>query len=945
MKEEHTLNLRLTMDGMDPGQMSRERERGLTVGASTSREYEYELVERRSRRETYLELEVDYGWHGRWERQELAERRDKQETYLELEVDYGWHEPWVDVQGETARLDSGRIYIKGARMYKMKYSPISQLDSGDSRRDNSLIVKRTSRLESRPGCSLIVAPVGLKTLLGVLFVSLAPLVLTICLAIPIICTRSLLCKAHKLPWDYSTFLPLLTLRPYTPSLICLCTPDLIIMPTAWDKFTPYMRADPTITSLDARAIVYQYPLVITTPNMDWIPELQNDNLDELKARADGHFGVVDCFQWPQMFCKEFEYAVCIPCKDTLPFSFQFVWYTPTTADFVIQPGTAFAVGTLHSYIIDSINNLLTIARKRVEAWKVTQAGKNNIIVQPRLTMLSWSSWSTLPGDPKWMGCFTDDSKTCDTFLDAVEAYIPRDMNIIKPVILMFPDNITKSIFSEPGKVVQPFPLLYRGHGGFNHHFHTRRAYAGTFGMNPLSPALPQNPASGKVPSQGQQNKKARKIALSQLMKMKNPESIGFWHLAFQKADKDKGCIKQGLVDQGYWFPEPALLITPMLLEQKKLFVANWLAARPLWISHVNHNPPEKFPPPQLWRDFLNSPTAAAKRKQAAPQQIFSEDLLDADGSTWAIQATLVWRNETISVASLSDPPARLMRRILWELYELNFHYELQALNRVMAIFPGEGGFVSPIPEGDRGGLWSCEIRDVFPYVDSFCNVLSSWENAPLHLSASLDASPPSFRIVFPRDFVYVLFGDVALPAPLHVPKNGGHEQSANDKDSGIFTDDTTIVDSPSELPTIKQVANVDTNAIPDDEEVESEVQQCIKALMIPWVRHHLKTATMATRLSPALTDGDANELPTHVNQGAKGTKPPPPPAQEYDAHQDPQDPNANNHLAPGRLLVEAMRKAIALGERTFKEATEIAKEYEKSPGAILIAAGLSVKPT
>ncbi|OJA08958.1 hypothetical protein AZE42_09859 [Rhizopogon vesiculosus] len=88
-------------------------------------------------------------------------------------------------------------------------------------------------------------------------------------------------------------------------------------------------------------------------------------------------------------------------------------------------------------------------------------------------------------------------------------------------------------------------------------------------MNLLSLALPQNPASGKAPSQGQQNKKARKVASSQLMKMKdsktndaqhnwdkwedlhcpeNPESIGFWNSAFQKADKDKGCVKQGLID-------------------------------------------------------------------------------------------------------------------------------------------------------------------------------------------------------------------------------------------------------------------------------------------------------------------------------------------------------------------------------------------------------------
>jgi len=254
----------------------------------------------------------------------------------------------------------------------------------------------------------------------------------------------------------------------------------------------------------------------------------------------------------------------------------------------------------------------------------------------------------------------------------------------------------------------------------------------------------------------------------------NPECINFWTSAFRKVDKDKNRVKQGLVDRGYRFPEPALLITPGSPERKKLFVANWLAARPLWISHVDHNPPEHFPSPQLWRDFLNSipsdeslasasstagrPTATAARKRAA-KDLFGEDLLDAQGPTWAIGNTLEWRNRTISVESLSDPPPRLMRLILWELYELNFRYELLALDQFMArtlweesrndrrdllygIFPEEGGLVmwsSPLPE-EGGGMWGRKFSDIFPYVENFRNLLSCWEGAPARLSASLDAS-------------------------------------------------------------------------------------------------------------------------------------------------------------------------------------------------------------
>lgn len=259
-----------------------------------------------------------------------------------------------------------------------------------------------------------------------------------------------------------------------------------------------------------------------------------------------------------------------------------------------------------------------------------------------------------------------------------------------------------------------------------------------------------------------------------LHRPENPEAIGFWTSAFQRANKDKDRIKKGLIDQGYRFPEPALLITPSSPEGKKLFVVNWLAARPLWISHVDHNPPERFPSPQLWQDFLNSspsgepsiialsssagPTAAASRKQTATQ-IFGEDLWDAQRTTWAIGKNVQWRNMSISIMSLCDPPSRLMRLILWELYELNFQYELLALDRVMArasweesqhnrqdllysIFPEEGGFVmwsSSLPDNDSG-LWSRQMIDTFPYIENFGKLLSCWEDSPSRLNAPLDAS-------------------------------------------------------------------------------------------------------------------------------------------------------------------------------------------------------------
>ncbi|KIK80467.1 hypothetical protein PAXRUDRAFT_158639, partial [Paxillus rubicundulus Ve08.2h10] len=55
-----------------------------------------------------------------------------------------------------------------------------------------------------------------------------------------------------------------------------------------------------------------------------------------------------------------------------------------------------------------------------------------------------------------------------------------------------------------------------------------------------------------------------------------------------------------LVDPSYHFPDPPLLMTLDNPWCKKLFIANWLASHPLWMSRLDHDPPAKFSSPQMW---------------------------------------------------------------------------------------------------------------------------------------------------------------------------------------------------------------------------------------------------------------------------------------------------------------------------------------------------------
>ena len=81
-------------------------------------------------------------------------------------------------------------------------------------------------------------------------------------------------------------------------------------------------------------------------------------------------------------------------------------------------------------------------------------------------------------------------------------------------------------------------------------------------------------------------------------------SIDIWVNALKRVDKDPSRVKRLLVDPGYCVPELALLISGQTPEHRKLFMTNWLAIRPLWISRLGHDPPARFPSPQQWREIL-----------------------------------------------------------------------------------------------------------------------------------------------------------------------------------------------------------------------------------------------------------------------------------------------------------------------------------------------------
>jgi hypothetical protein len=87
--------------------------------------------------------------------------------------------------------------------------------------------------------------------------------------------------------------------------------------------------------------------------------------------------------------------------------------------------------------------------------------------------------------------------------------------------------------------------------------------------------------------------------------------------------------------------------------------------------------------------------------------------------------------------------------------------------------------------------------------------------------------------------------------------------------------------------------------------------------------------------------------PTHVDKGKRRAPCAPADEEEIDddEHVIDNEQDLDTGKVPGRLPQEAIRRALALGEKTEQEAKKIAKEYGKDVQTILIAAGLAQKAT
>ncbi|KAG1888479.1 uncharacterized protein F5891DRAFT_987771 [Suillus fuscotomentosus] len=475
-------------------------------------------------------------------------------------------------------------------------------------------------------------------------------------------------------------------------LICCCTNRVEDLP--WEcltsVFCPSFTTTQTLTiifrnatqgwlqAFDARAVAVQGNLIITTPNMHFVPEFHHFEEEDLQAWADGRFGVIDCFQWPQFYDDSF--VTLFAFLERRHFHSRIRY---------IGPGSPLAGMTLSTLAPDKVyglQSLLKLAEQRVRNYRKDQLDRGQIIYSRLLYLhhaiarlkshpltfrdllifvtdaqrlfldiYSYIDW-VLIAQPRttfsvrhevnlgWMGGFAQSSDICEKLFCAgvpawyvrASAYIPPKMMVVELVLLTCLDHIIIAMYAE-GRKIRPFEVIYRGQGGHNHHTHIRHLYAGTTYQDPESDKSSQPSSSSSRPASGPK--------LS----------------ALGKAPKQKGKQRHRpyfIEARPTQFPEPTLLIGPKFPERLQLYLANWLAARPLVPSVQPQSSKGKEPDGK-------SLTATEKGKRAM-QDLFGDDLLETQGDIFSPEGVVEFRGEQVSIASLATPPSLLVQKITWE---------------------------------------------------------------------------------------------------------------------------------------------------------------------------------------------------------------------------------------------------------------------------------------
>lgn len=163
-----------------------------------------------------------------------------------------------------------------------------------------------------------------------------------------------------------------------------------------------------------------------------------------------------------------------------------------------------------------------------------------------------------------------------------------------------------------------------------------------------------------------------------------PGAMDSWRAAMDSVDLSH-CARPNSQIWGYWVPEPAMLLRPQTVERRDRYIMTWLRLQSAWLYYLRlaHARPTSIST-QWWRDVLYGPTgrgdadadSANRQRWLLIKQVFKDIFEEIH---WDQQPPdhVRWFHHNIT-----SPTADLTPKIVWELHDLGFRYELQGLDRL-----------------------------------------------------------------------------------------------------------------------------------------------------------------------------------------------------------------------------------------------------------------------
>jgi len=310
---------------------------------------------------------------------------------------------------------------------------------------------------------------------------------------------------------------------------------------------------PELAAHDAAVLVHDPPYVITSPNMRSVP-LYYFDAQSLRARADGRFGLEDCWQHPQVWTEKFSFASAIMRKpvgiELEKHQFRHLWWNPCPADYVLLKGSAFAdFGQLSQQCAEPLQEIQQKVSERM--WRmgeqihiptalrcfeasmrstctrlydcpmtfrdvVGQVAEFQRLCLDLLGMMDYleifnprsvDEFSKHPADYTRIGCFTSNPEVVHRlFLAGLPVWFIRFDHALSPIIKIKSvtaytppsSEIVVDDWCDAAGTHHPFPTLHHGTSGIDRHYASRqlgRAFADIPNLD--MPAI--DSSSGKAP--------------------------------------------------------------------------------------------------------------------------------------------------------------------------------------------------------------------------------------------------------------------------------------------------------------------------------------------------------------------------------------------------------------------------------------------------------------